>query len=152
MEFLFVLTALIFLALLWRLIPKPDIDRPHLISTPSARGGLTLRGVRNVLVALFMVGVILSAYLDPSETGNESRGAMIGAFMFWGGVILMFRSPSVFAEGMHLGSADSPAGSGGYQLQWGDRMLTHDLRGAAERWVTRIVFWFMLINALAVVL
>lgn len=151
MEFLFVLTGLLFLALLWRLIPKPDIDRPHLISTRSARGGLTLRGVRNALVALFMVGVILSAYLDPSETGNEGRGAMIGAFIFWATAILVCRTPRAFAEGMGVGFADNPTGSG-YQLQWGDRMLTNDLRSVAERWVTRIVFWFMLINALAVVL
>ena len=152
MAFLFVLILLIFLILLWQLIPKPDIDRPHLVTTPSARGGLTLRGVRNALVALFMVGVILSAYLDSSESGNESRGAMLGAFIFWGGVILMFRTPTIIAESTGVGSAGNPAGSGGYQLQWGARTVTYDLRGAAERWVTRIVFWFMLINALAVVL
>ena len=152
MAFLFVLILLIFLILLWQLIPKPDIDRPHLVTTPSARGGLTLRGVRNALAALFMVGVILSAYLDPSESGNESRGAMLGAFIFWGGVILMFRTPTIIAESTGVGSSGNPAGSGGYQLQWGDRTVTYDLRGAAERWVTRIVFWFMLINALAVVL
>lgn len=156
MEFLFVLTGLLFLALLWRLVPKPDIDRPHLISTRSARGGLTLRGVRNALFALFMVAVILSAYFDSSEAGNESRGAMIGAFIFWGGIILMFRTPNLISESTGFGSsgasAPNPAESGGYQLQWGDRTVTYDLRGAAERWVTRIVFWFMLINALAVVL
>lgn len=152
MEFLFVLTGLIFLALLWRLIPKPDIDRPHLISTPSARGGLTLRGVRNVLVALFMVAVLLSAYLDPSEAGNESRGAMIGAFLFWLTAILVFRTPRAVAESMPIGSAGNPVENGGYQLQWGDRMLTNDLRGVAERWVTRIAFLIMLYNALAVVL
>ena len=152
MEFLFVLTGLLFLALLWRLVPKPDIDRPHLISTPNARGGLTLRSVRNALLALFMVAVILSAHLEPSEAGNESRGAMIGAFIFWATAILVFRTPRAFAEGTGIGFADSPVGGSGYQLQWGDRMLTDDLRSVAERWVTRIAFLIMLYNALAVVL
>ncbi len=152
MEVLFALLVLIFLLVFWRALPKPDIDRPHLVATRSARGGLTLRLVRNLLAGLFFVGMILSAFFDPSETGNEIRGAMIGAFIFWSGIILLFRTPSVIAEATGTGAEGNPAGSGGYQLQWGDRTLTYDLRGAAERWVTRLVFLFMLARALAVVL
>lgn len=152
MEALFVLIVLLFLLLFWRALPQPDIDRPHLVSTPSARGGLTLRTVRNLLAGLFFVGVILSAFFDPSETSNESRGAMIGTFFVWTTIILVLRTPSVIAETTGTGADGNPAGSGGYQLQWGDRTLTHDLRGVIERWVTRLVFLFMLAHALAVVL
>ena len=152
MEVLFALLVLIFLLVFWRALPKPDIDRPHLVATRSARGGLTLRTVRNLIAGLFFVGVILSAFFDPSETSNESRGAMIGAFIFWSGIILLFRTPSLIAESMGTGAEGNPAGSGGYQLQWGNRTLTYDLRGAIERWVTRLVFLFMLAHALAVVL
>ncbi len=151
MEVLFALLVLVFLLVFWRIVPQPDIDRPHLISTRSARGGLTLRLVRNLLAGLFFVGVILSAFFDSSETGNEIRGAMIGAFWFWFAIILMLRTPSVIAEATGTGGGN-PAGSGGYQLQWGNRALTYDLRGAIERWVTRLVFLFMLAHALAVVL
>ena len=152
MKVLFALLVLIFLLVFWRALPKPDIDRPHLVATRSARGGLTLRLVRNLLAGLFFVGVILSAFFDPSETGNEIRGAMIGAFWFWFTIILMLRTPSVIAEATGTGAEGNPAGSGGYRLQWGDRTLTYDLRGAIERWVTRLVFLFMLAHALAVVL
>ena len=152
MEILFALLVLIFLLVFWRALPKPDIDRPHLISTHSARGGLTLRTVRNLIAGLFFVGVILSAFFDPSETGNEIRGAMIGAFWFWFAIILMLRTPTLIAEATGTGAEGNPAGSGGYQLQWGNRTVTYNLRGAAERWVTRLVFLFMLARALAVVL
>lgn len=152
MEALFVLLVLLFLLVFWRALPKPDIDRPHLISTPSAQGGLTLRTLRNLFAGLFFVGVILSAFFDPSETSNESRGAMIGAFIVWSSIILLFRTPTLISEATGTGAAGNPASSGGYQLQWGDRTLTHDLRGIIERWVTRLIFLFMLANALAVVL
>lgn len=146
MEALFVLLVLLFLLLFWRIVPQPDIDRPHLITTRSTQGGVTLRTVRNLLAGLFFVGVILSAFFDPSETSNESRGAIIGAFSVWTAIILTLRTPSAVAESIGTG------GSGGYQLQWGDRTLTHDLRGVIERWVTRLIFLFMLARALAVVL
>ena len=152
MEVLFALLVLLFLLVFWRALPKPDIDRPHLVATRSARGGLTLRTVRNLIAGLFFVGVILSAFFDPSETSNESRGAMVGAFIFWGGIILLFRTPTLIAEATGTGADGNPAGSGGYQLQWGNRTVTYNLRGAAERWVTRLVFLFMLAHALAVVL
>ena len=152
MEVLFALLVLIFLLLLWQLAPKPDIDRPHLVSTRSARGGLTLRLVRNLLAGLFFVGVILSAFFDSSETSNESRGAIIGAFILWSGIILLFRTPTLIAEATGTGADGNPASRGGYQLQWGARTLTYDLRGAIERWVTRLVFLIMLAHALAVVL
>lgn len=152
MEALFVLLVLLFLLVFWRALPKPDIDRPHLISTPSAQGGLTLRTLRNLFAGLFFVGVILSAFFDPSETSNESRGAMIGAFIIWSSIILLFRTPTLISEVTGTGADGNPAGSGGYQLQWGDRTLTYDLRGIIERWVTRVIFLFMLAHALAVVL
>ena len=152
MEVLFVLLALLFLLVFWRIVPQPDIDRPHLVSTPSARGGLTLRLVRNLLAGLFFVGVLLSAFFDPSETGTESRGAMISTFFVWIAVILMLRMPRAVAEATGTVADGNSASRGGYQLQWGDRTLTYDLRGAIERWVTRLVFLVMLAHALAVVL
>ena len=152
MEALSVLLVLLFLLVFWRAVPKSDIDRPHLISTRSAQGGLTLRTVRNLLAGLFFVGVILSAFFDSSETSNESRGAMIGAFIVWSSIILLFRTPSLIAESMGTGANGNPAGNSGYQLRWGNRTMTYNLRGAAERWVTRLIFLFMLAHALAVVL
>ena len=152
MEVLFALLVLLFLLVFWRIVPQPDIDRPHLISTRSAGGGLTLRLVRNLLAGLFFVGVLLSAFFDPSETGTESRGAMISTFFVWIAVILLFRTPTLIAEATGTGAEGNPAGSGGYQLQWGNRTVTYNLRGTAERWVTRLVFLVMLAHALAVVL
>ena len=151
MELLYDLFGLLFLLFLigvWVLIPKPDIDRSHLISTRSARGGLTLRLVRNLMLALFMLAVILSAYADESEWSNTSRYAMIGALGFWSSVVLLLRIPNMLAE------ATGTRGRGsGYRLQWGNRTVTYShLRAAAERWVTRLIFLFMLANALAVVL
>ena len=77
---------------------------------------------------------------------------MIGAFIFWSSIILLFRTPTLIAEATGTGADGNPAGSGGYRLQWGDRTVTYNLRGTAERWVTRVVFLFMLAHALAVVL
>ena len=113
---------------------------------------MTLRTLRNLFAGLFFVGVILSAFFDPSETSNESRGAMIGAFIVWSSIILLFRTPTLISEVTGTGADGNPASSGGYQLQWGDRTLTYDLRGIIERWVTRVIFLFMLAHALAVVL
>ena len=134
MDILFLFVALIFLLLLWRTIPKPDIDRPHLITTHSARGGFTLRTIRNTLIAMLMISVVISAYVDPSNEGNDNRVSMIGAAITWLAIVSAMR---LLRWGEHP-----------YQLQWGDRIVTPNLWRVLERWGERITFAIVTIRSL----
>lgn len=133
---LFVLLGLLLFVVWCRAIPKPDIDRPHLVTTPGSRGGFTLRSVRNALVAMFMVAVILSVYVDPSDGGNNSRESMVGASLTW----------LVIVSSMRILRMDEQR----YPLQWGDRVVTPNLWRVLERWGERITLTIVMAHALGV--
>ena len=85
---------------------------------------------------MFMIAIVISAYVDSSNEGNNNRASMIGAFITWLTIVSSMRL---------LRLEEQP-----YQLQWGERVVTPNLWRVLERWGERITLVIMTAHALAV--